>query len=298
MASAVDRAQNEKEERAFHAFVRAHPALASGISSWKVKEEAGAFPDVDARLNAGQEIGFELGEWLDEDQTRQGKKADRFKTDLLNAIGRPQPGNWTKSIHCVLLAPKEEPVRYDFQDRDMFREELFQLIEKTDKQWPSKRHWQSPQGYHCREFGAFPTLAKYLDKVWFIPRATGKVKREPRHAGIPWIELEGRGGSYSGEPARKALKAIISKKASRYGSSSGKRVVLLIHYGANAFHYNTPFMDLITPDFGAVAKFASEVVQSCNQTRPLPFEKVYLCNTLPSELEAAELFPQLARCNR
>jgi len=286
------------EERAFQAFLRADPALAAGISFWEVKEEAGAFPDVDARLNAGQEIGFELGEWLDEDQTRQGKNADRFRTDLLNAIGRPQPGNRTKSIHCVLLTPNEEPVRYDFQDRDKFREELFQLIEKTDQQWPSERHWQSPRGYPCREFAAFPTLAKYLDKIRFIPRAAGKVKREPRLAGIPWIDLEGRGGSYSGESVREALKAIISKKASRYGSSSRKRVFLLIHYGADAFNYNTPFMDVITPDFGAVAKFASKVVQSCYQARPLPFEKVYLCNTLPSELEAAELFPQLARCNR
>jgi hypothetical protein len=144
--------------------------------------------------------------------------------------------------------------------------------------------------------GSLRTLKKYLAGVWFVPRVTGAVTKKPRSPVIPWIDLKGRGGSYSGEPARKALRTIIIKKARHYGSSLGKRVHLLVHYGADAFSYNTPFLDITAPDFEAVAKFASEVVQSCHREQRLPFEKVYLCNTLPSELETYEIFPQLVRC--
>jgi hypothetical protein len=290
------RPQKEKERKAFEVFLQACPSLAARIDCWRVQEEEGAFPDVLATLRDGQVLGFELGEWLHEEQVRQDKKTHQFELDILRAIG-PQPENGTRNVHCVLLAPGNDRMGFDQQDREKLRQELINLIDETDQQWPKERHWQSPQGYHCKEFGRFPTLTRYLTEVWFVPRVTGKVKKEPRPPGIPWIHVEGRGGSYSGESARKALQAIISKKASHYGGSSSQGVHLLIHYGVDAFRYNTPFLDVTTPDFEAVAMFAGEVMQSCFLERQLPLEKVYLCNTLPSELEAYEIFPQVLRCS-
>lgn len=286
--------QKEKERQAFEAFLQTHPSLAAQTRTWRVQEEEGAFPDVVATLHNGQEIGFELGEWVRKDQISQNKKIDQFAVDIRRAIA-PQPKNTTQHIHCAMLVPRNDTTRFTQRDGGTLREELFRLIQETDQQWPKEPHWQSTQGYHCKEFDHFPTLAKYLTKVWFDPRVTGQFKKRPKRHGIPWIDVMGRGGSYSGQPAREALRDIIVKKAGRYGIASGQRVDLLIHYGANALAYNTPFMDDTTPDFAAVAKVASEVVQSCSK---LPFKKVYLCNTLaPSELEAYKIFPTLIKCS-
>ncbi|RMH03183.1 MAG: hypothetical protein D6704_12920 [Nitrospirae bacterium] len=82
----------------------------------------------------------------------------------------------------------------------------------------------------------------------------------------------------------------------RYGRSLNLQVHLLIYYGPDAFIHNTPFMDTQTPAFEGIAEFASQVVQAFSQERTLPFEKVYLCNTLSSELKAYEIFPQFLRC--
>jgi hypothetical protein len=291
------RPQKEKERKAFEAFLQACPSLAVRIgNNWRVQEEEGAFPDVLATSKEGHVLEFELGEWIHEDQVRHAKMTDQFASDVLDAI-RPQPENRTQHFHCLMLALRKDRMGFDRRDREKLREELVKLIHETDHQWLKEPHSQSPQGYPCREFARFPTLAKYLIEVWFVPRVRGKVTKEPRRSGIPWIDVEGRGGSYSGESARRALKAIILKKAIRYGGSSGKLVNLLIHYGADAFSYNTPFLDGTTPDFEAVAKVASEVMYSCFWERENPFEKVYLCNTLPFELEAYEIFPQLLRCS-
>lgn len=287
----------EEERHAFEAFLQAYPSLEAEIRTWCVQEEEGAFPDVLARVHDGQEIGFELGRWLHEDQISQSTKYDQFASDLLQELD-PQPENTTQHIHCVSLAPRNDNPRFDRRNGEKLRAELFRLIQETDQQWPQERHWQSPQGYHCREFGQFPTLGKYLAEVWFDPRVTGTVIKKPIPPEIPWIHIRVRGGSYSGESARKALQLIISKKVSHYPRPSGQRVNLLIHYGVDAFAYNTPFIDNTTPDFAAVAKFASEVVQSRSMERQLPFERVYLCNTLaPSELEAYEIFPTLIKCS-
>lgn len=297
--------QKEKERHAFEAFFQACASLGVQIgNNWRVQEEEGAFPDVLAELCDGGEIGFELGEWVHEDQIEQSKKTDQFAADVLHAI-EPHPENTTQHIHCVSLAPRNDNPRFDRRDGEKLREEFFRLIQETDQQWPKERHWQSPPGYHCREFGQFPILGKYLAEVWFVPRVTGTVIKKPIPSEIPWIHVKGRGGSYSGEPARQALQVIISKKArhypskkaSHYGGSFGQLVNLLIHYGADAFTCNTPFSDDTTPDFAAVAKVASEVVQSCSRERQLPFERVYLCNTLAPKLEAYEIFPTLFKCS-
>lgn len=289
--------QKQKEQHAFKMFLQAFPTLAARIRTWRVQEEERDVADVLAELCDGGEIGFQLGEWVRKDQISQNKKIDQFAVDIRRAI-EPQPKNITQHIDSVMLVPRNDTTRFAQQDGGILREELFRLIQETDQHWPKEPHWQSTQGYHCKEFDRFPMLAKYLTEVWFDPRVTGQFKKRPRRHGIPWIDVMGRGGSYSGQPAREALQDIIFKKAKHYGIASGQRVDLLIHYGVNAFAYNAPFMDDTTPDFAAVAKVASEIIQSCCRERRLPFERVYLCNTLaPSELEAYEIFPTLIKCS-
>ncbi|MGE3154485.1 MAG: hypothetical protein AB7G48_17850 [Nitrospiraceae bacterium] len=280
--------QKEKEREAFEAFLRAYPSLASDIAGhWNVQDEAGAFPDVLATLKDGSKIGFELGEWLVEDEIAQGKRQEQLDSSIRETIGQ-QSDNKTKHIHSVLLAPKKECTRCDGHDRQSFREELLKLIEETDSHWPTERH--------DKDFSGLPTLGKYLGKVRFISRVKGMVTRQPKGPGMPWINVKSRGGSYSGESARAALQTIILKKAGHYGNIVRQPVSLLIHYGADALTYNAPFMDEITSRFQDVAKLASGIVGACSRRRQLPFDKVYLGNTLPFEQEAYEIFPELWRC--
>ena len=291
----MSQGQREKERKTFEVFLHANQSLKANIKDWHVQEEEDAFPDVLCKTQDGQDFAFELGKWLNREQISQDKKTERFEQDFMQAIGT-QPENATDHIHCVLLSPRNDRLRFDSHDSEKLREELLRLIQETDRQWPNERHWQSPQGYHCLEFVCFPTLKKYLTEVWFIPRQSGTIRNEPLGIVIPWIQFKARGSSYSGESAREALRDIILKKSSHYGTSSEQGVNLLIHYGADAFCYNTPFMDTATPAFEGMVGFASQVVQDCSQEKDLPFEKVYLCNTLSSELEAYELFPQRLRC--
>lgn len=97
--------QKEKERQSFEAFLRAFPPLAAQIDRWHVQEDGGAFPDVLCKTKDGQDLGFELGEWINQGEISQNKKAERFESDFMQAIGM-QPENTTEHIHCVLLSPR------------------------------------------------------------------------------------------------------------------------------------------------------------------------------------------------
>ncbi|WP_454062254.1 hypothetical protein [Candidatus Nitrospira salsa] len=283
--------QKEKEWQAFKDFLEASPTLALQIENWHVQEADGSYPDIICVKQDGQEFGFELGEWIIEEQISQSIKIENFKCNVIRAIGE-QPKNSMTHIKLVLLTHKNNQLRFISNDSEKLRKELFSLIKKTDLQWTNEPQWQSPGGYHCSNFAGYATLEKYLQEVWFLSENAG-ISRKPW---IPWIEFKGNAGSYSGEPARKALQDIIIKKIHHYGTSSEQQIHLLVHYGPSAFNHNTPFIDITTPDFQSIAKITSKVVQSCRQVQDIPFDRIYLCNTLSSELDAYEIFPQLAKC--
>lgn len=206
----------EKEQQAFEAFLRAHPSLASRIASWQVQEDPNAFPDVLVTMKNGERRGYELGELLSEQQIAHSKKCDQVDSKIRDAI-RPQPEHRPLHSHCGLLFPNYGNSRFDQRDREWFRKELFQLIHETDQQWPAERHWQSPQGYHCRDLAAFPTLAKYLVEVWFVPQVMGRSVKEPRPLGVPWIHVRSRAGSCSGEALRGLCQRLLRRKSNATG---------------------------------------------------------------------------------
>jgi len=281
----------KKEKKAFKAFLKAHPSLKDSLGYWKVQEKKDAFPDIICKTQGGEELGFELGEWVNQEQISQNKKTEKFISDFMKAIG-DQPKNERNHIRLVLLSPKNDGLRFDSKDSEKLRTEILELIQETDQQWPSNAHWQSPQGYKRQEFTHFPTLGKYLTEVLFYPEVSGN---NPLSLGIPWVKFKSKGGSYSGETAREALCAIIEQKVSHYGLSENRQVSLLIHYGELAPYYNTPFMDIDGLDFEAIARKASEVVQALEND--IPFKNVFLCNTLSSELVAYQIFPRLTLCD-
>ncbi len=139
-------AQKAKERKAFEAFLRAYPGLAARICSWDVQEDEGAFPDVLVQLHGGQALGFELGEWVHEEQIKQGKKTDQFISAILSALGRPQPENKTQHIHCVLLTAKNDRIRFDERDCEQFRKELFDLTQRRTSNGPMNAIGSLPKG--------------------------------------------------------------------------------------------------------------------------------------------------------
>ncbi|GJL62552.1 MAG: hypothetical protein NPIRA04_12060 [Nitrospirales bacterium] len=177
--------QKEKEEQAFKAFLKVNSSLNSQIENWDVQSTAGIYPDIICQRQDGQDLGFELGEWINEKQISQSNETERFQFDFLQAIGT-QPENTTEHIHLALLSKRNGPLRFDSNDTEKLEQELFRLIKETDQQWPNEHHWQSPQGYHCRDFAKFPTLGKYLQKIWFPLKRTcfSSLGR-----GIPWIQF-------------------------------------------------------------------------------------------------------------
>lgn len=285
--------KKEKEHQEFEAFLKAHPSLEDSICSWKVQEEEGVFPDVICKTRGGEELGFELGEWVNQEQISQNRKTEKFISGFMQALGN-QPENETNHIRLVLLSPKNDGLRFNSNDSTKLRKELHELIQETDQQWPSNPHWQSSQGHKCQELNHFPTLGKYLTEVWFVPKVSG---RNPLGLGISWIRFKSKGGSYSEEAARVALCDIITKKLSHYGPSENRQVSLLIHFGENALFYNTPFMGVDTLDFEEIARKASEVVLAYSLENDIPFKNVFLCNTLSSELVAYKIFPRLTQCD-
>ena len=284
--------QKEEERKAFESFLRAYASLGSEV---KWKQPNSEFPDVVVTLRDGKEIDFELGRWLDEEQIQETKKTERVQLAISQAIGI-QPENSTQHIHCVMISMRNDVTRFDSNDGEIFKSQLFDLIECTDQRWPNERHWHSPQGYHCTDFACYPTLDKYLAEAWYVPRQTGNSIRESRPHGIDWICFETGAKSYSSESALQALRSIVEKKAQHYGSASDRRVYLLIYYGFDAARYNTPWVDVHHEDFESVAREASKFVKSLSSEKKLPFEKVYLLHALLPDLKAFEIYPDLTEC--
>src|SRR5215813_9168854 len=162
--------QAAEEHAVFQAFLKAYPSFAKEIGS--IEQPDQLFPDIIAKLHDGSEVNFELAEWLDNQQMEQSKKIERLERDLLDALGE-QGINGSDHIRCVMLVLQDDVRRFRQEDGAHFRNELFTLIDDTDRRWAFERHWQSAQGCICRQFPSFPTLTKYLRSVHFLPLRFG-----------------------------------------------------------------------------------------------------------------------------
>ncbi len=286
--SCRDSTQAAEELGIFQAFLRTSPSLAEEIVD--VTQPCQPFPDIKVKLQTGLEIEFELGEWLDSKQMQQAKKTERLEACLQDSLGE-QGTNESNHFRCVMLVLRDGAGRFNSQDARSFRSELFTLIADTDRRWSSERHWQSPQGRICREFGLYATLAKYLRSVNFSPLRSANGMVDRWRTGHPWIFVKLWGGFYSSDTALKTLLGIIRKKQSHYGRQDVRPVRLLIYY-CQAVRYNTPYYGLETRGFGDVAAVAAHALIG----EQLIFERVYLLQALEPDLQAFEVYPNLLKC--
>ncbi len=272
----------------FQAFLKAWPSFARDIV--EITQPCQPFPDITVKLQAGSEIDFELGEWLNEKQMRMAKMTERLESSLLASIGEQGPCQ-SNHFRCVMLVLRDNPGRFNSREGGAFRSELLGLIVDTDRRWPSEHFWHSPRGHVCRNLELYPTLAKFLHSIHFYPLRLGNKLEEPWPVDHPWIFFESWCGSYSSDTALDALLGIIRKKQNHYGSQAGRSVRMLIYYG-QAVLYNTPYLDVKIRAFKDVAAMAARELPG----KRLVFERVYLFQALEPYLQAFEIYPKLVPC--
>ena len=283
--------QAASERAIFDAFLRAYPSFAATVKRPPDQPDA-QFPDVIVTLADGSQIDFELGEWLHEEQMRQGKRRGQMATAMATAIEQAigeQGENASEHFRFVMLMLRPDGPRFQSADEKDFRAEIWRLIEETERRWPNEPDWHDPQGLHVRDFSTYPALAQYLSLILFSPLIVGQSRREQYPAHAPWIVVDLPGGAYTPNTALDALENIFQEKIAHYGPLS--RTTNLLVFFNQAILYNTPWHGVGVGKFGDVAAAAVQMVTG--QSR---FARIYLLSAVEPDLEAYEIFPSLAKC--
>src|SRR5262249_1181029 len=150
--------QAQYEQSIFQAFFDAYPSFAARVRI--VSQPDDDFPDVVTVQMDGLLVQWELGGWLQPDQTAIAKKRERLKADIEEGLG-DQGINFTEHILFCLLSLQQQVSHFDKRDGNTLRTEIMRLIQDVDTRWLHNKFWRSPQGYLCRTFDEYPTLQKY-----------------------------------------------------------------------------------------------------------------------------------------
>ena len=224
---------NKDLERAvFEIFLDASPDFKAQVSSFGHPDDDP--PDILCSMADGRRVGFELKQWLNEDQMRHARGRERIEESILRAVGEQSP-NSNQHVARVWLFPKLK-IGVKSADQETFRDELFRLIREIDDRWPHESMWHSPQGHRYDNLVEYPTLAKYLHNVQFYPLEFDR----GWEGSTRWIRFPYSGGAYSEKPMVSALLETIAESIDYYrGTGLGYEFNLLIHL-SQASLYNTP----------------------------------------------------------
>ena len=272
----------ERHQRVFATFCKAHQLIQNMITEVRYTSEAEEFPDVITQLADGTEVWWELGEWLNQDQMREARERERAEERIRTALKEVE--NQTQHISQCALRLRKLPEQLSESEAVKFVEEFRGLSRDADSR-PELRH-ESRKVYSYPDIDSYPTLAQYVDRLWFWRRSDDpKESFPPQH----WIRIHQPGGTYDPEDAIQALRKILQDKLNKYGGLIERDVRLIVHYG-QAFSYNTPFESLAYLSFAEVAQAVAGALDALAK----PFRKVYLLNE--PEREAFEVYPIFSRC--
>jgi hypothetical protein len=196
-------AQAGEEKTLFEAFLR----LASDFAGEEIiatnPTEADP-PDYVCVTGTGRRIGVEIGQLAQRYEFRAGILRGRITSDLLEAIGHPQPVNHSKKFWLLVFCPKAKvhigPVEFA-----EFRHSLMRLIEHIESEWPAKF---SRIHYPFRDLTRFPPLNHYLEHVSFVP---GRAKT----SGGDWIVPIGATDSFEDGWAAQTMLELLQEKRKR-----------------------------------------------------------------------------------
>src|SRR6266702_1692339 len=277
------------EQSIFRAFLDAYPSIAARVRT--VSQPDDDFPDVVTMQMDGLSVQWELGEWLQPDQTAIAKKRERLKADIEETLG-DQGINFTEHILFCLLSLQQQVSRFDKRDGDTLCTEIMRLIQDVDTRWSHSQFWWSLQGYLCRTFDGYPTLQKYMATIHFEPRVRQGEKQYWADY-IPWICLEEQGGAYTPQVALDELINRLKRKNEHYGTFGESDIRLVIHYN-HAVLYNTPFIGIMGSNVYRTFEDVAILAAKCLEEIVIPFKRVYLLNA-PGR-EVFEIYPKLGRC--
>jgi hypothetical protein len=260
-----------EETAIFEAFQKTYPNFAGR----ELECEPGADPpDFVGTDRNNKRVGIELGEWLNQQQGAVSIARERQKDTFMNAL-KSEEVEPPQNIGMVWIG-KDERIALRAEDATRFREEIFACVGDIDARWQENEDWQSPQGYRTNDFSKYPSVAKYVRSLTFIPRA-----RMPTIKGIAWLIFPGEGGAYTPQDAVNALLGLIRKKTGMYAElhrAQNLSELYLLAYYDRALIHNTPY---IAPNFGwdeITAIATAEIAKN-----PGVFQKVFLFNSLPQD---------------
>jgi hypothetical protein len=223
-------------------------------------------PDILCTDAAGARIGVELGEWVNEIQIAIGKTKEGVERSFSRVIKSDEELP-PEHIGISWIGLKEEkPLKG--ADAGAFRKEIYEVVEESDKRWPTNGEVNGPQGYTHSDFSKYPIVARYVKSIHFHPRTFARRK------GGDWLTFPMPGGTYSPKTAVDALESLYKKKAAKYGDLHLKEnlgeLYLVAYYNQGLF-YNSPYE---TPyfDFEDVAAVFKQWVGA----NPGRFQKVFL----------------------
>jgi hypothetical protein len=263
------------EKIVFEKFIANRPDFAGRPVSW---EEGDDPPDVLCKDEAGKLIGVELAEWLNEDQMQASKLRESIEGSYDEALQSKKTTAPT-NIGLVWLSRKKE-VRLAKADYGSFRDEVYDLIAEINK--TLKPDYLNGELIH--DFGARPTLQKYLDHIRVF-----HIDRFAYCPGSRWVAFPADAAWYHPNSAVEALEIILEKKTAKYSdlhiTQNLDELYLLIYY-LQGFQHNTPYK---APhfDFKDVAESTRSVVEKDHGK----FQKIFLFNSLDGMIECAELWP-------
>jgi len=227
-------ASAEVENKVFEQFTRQLPTFAGRPVTWAAGENP---PDFLCTDNAGNRIGVELSEWLDETQIAQERPQYQREEEFLAVIrSRDEPP--PKNIGNIWIFANEN-VRLSASEALEFRTQLYAFINDLDQRWSTIEDHDDPQGTDVDDFSGFPLLQKYLSGLMCWSQS-----RHHTYQGNEWIAFMNHGGGYSPDTAVEALERTLSRKTAKYSTLHADQrlaeLYLLLYYD-QGFHYNTPF---------------------------------------------------------
>src|SRR6266536_4524693 len=200
-------------------------------------------PDIICVTESGRKIGVELKAWINEEQIAKAKLQAMFEENILRAIGRPLPSNDTTHLRGVVL--KGRARRFNKQDSEEFKNQLFELIRQADDKWPSKASWDQTLTQRA-DLAAFPMVAKYLTSVELVPDRSsgGGAGGGKKFPDVHWIRFPYPACHFKVEDMLETLIERLSVTTDeRYKNICNlvglDEVFLLLHYDLRAFEYNT-----------------------------------------------------------
>jgi len=222
-------------------------------------------PDVIITDVHDRQLGLELTEWLDKEQTTPSisNQDNEMKwLEILNSEDRPRSKNFQ-----FIRVEFHNGTRYSQWEEVSFRKEFRSLISYVVENWEDEMEG-TPQKI-WNDFTNYPTLAEHVSLILF--------HNWPGRESQRWVLGTGKGGAYDPRQMTRALLERIEekKKKPNYVNLKTQRhlseLVLLVHYGIRGLMHNWPFEGMNWKIEDVVSEARANLVQN-----PGPFDQAFL----------------------